>query len=294
MSSPSCLIGPSCLAGSRDAQGRHRPHAGLERPCPTLSSARSSPRSTLSAVAAAAGCTLPPGADPDFVVAGLAPLASARADELALVEDDDELDDLRATRAGACLVRPCHRESVPRGTVALVTETPRLVLRRIAALVDPATLRPAAWPGGDAIRPGAIVAADARLEPGVAIAPGAIVGPGAEIGAATSIGAGALIEADVRVGRGCAIGPQVTLARALVGDRVVVHAGARIGACEPGGPGLGRAIVQDAVEIGANAVVACGGLRDTVVGEGAIVEPTAVVSSDAIVPRFARVRAPSR
>ena len=255
---------------------------------------RSSRRSTLAAVASAAGCALPSGADPDRIVVGLATLAQAGADELAVLDHDDGLEDLRATSACACLVTPRHRGDVPHATAALVTDDPGRALRCVADLLDPETLRPMAWPGAaGAVHPRALVDADARLEPGVSVAPGAIVGPGAEIGAGTSIGANSLVAADVRIGRGCAIGSNVTLSHALVGDRVVVNAGARVGAGEPGGPRLGRAIVQDGVEIGANAVVARGGSRDTLVGEGAIVEAGALVAGDATVARFARVRAPA-
>ena len=257
---------------------------------------RTSRRSTLAAVASAAGCALPPGADPDRVVAGLATLAQAGMDELAALDGDDPdgLEDLRATRACACLLPPRHSGAVPAETVALVTDDPDRALRRIADLLDPETLRPTDWRGdATAVHPRALVDAGARLEPGVAVEPGAIVEAGVEIGAGTSIGANSLIAADVRIGRGCAIGHNVTLGHALLGDRVVVHAGARVGVGEPGAPRLGRAIVQDGVEIGANAVVARGGSRDTLVGEGAIVEAGALVPGDATVPRFARVRGPA-
>lgn len=249
------------------------------------------PSSTLAlaAVAAVVGCDVPPDADPERIIVGLAVLALAGPNQLALAVDERATDELAATRAAACLVPPHLRDLVPAWTVALVSDAPADAFARLAALIDPETRRPSTWIGAELIDTRAFVAADARLEPNVRVAPGAIIGSGAEVGAATTIGANALIEAGVRVGRGCTIGAHVTIGHALVGDRVVIHPGARIGIVEPGSPCLGRTIVQDSVEIGANAAIARGGLADTVLGEGALVMPCAYVGRDTVVPRFGRV-----
>ena len=108
--------------------------------------------------------------------------------------------------------------------------------------------------------------------------PGAVIGPRAEIGSGTLIGAGSVIGADVKIGRDCAVSPQVTIQHALIGNRVIMHPGVRIGqdgfgfAMGPQGhlkvPQIGRVIIQDDVEIGANSTVDRGAIRDTVIGEG--------------------------
>jgi len=118
----------------------------------------------------------------------------------------------------------------------------------------------------------------ARLEGGVTIEPGAVIGPRAEIGAATLVGPGAVIGPNVHIGRDCAIGSHVTIVHALIGDRVIIHPGCRIGqdgfgyVPGPAGhikvPQIGRVIIQDNVEIGANTTIDRGGMRDTVIGEG--------------------------
>ena len=114
------------------------------------------------------------------------------------------------------------------------------------------------------------------------IDPGAVIGPRAEIGARTVIAAGACIGPDVRIGRDCAIGAGAALINALIGDRVIIHSGARIGhdgyGFTPGPKGLekipqvGRVIVQDDVEIGTNTTIDRGGIRDTVIGEGSKID----------------------
>ena len=105
-----------------------------------------------------------------------------------------------------------------------------------------------------------------------------MIGPRAEIGAGTVINAGAVIGPGVRIGRECAIGPHVSITHALIGDRVIIHPGTRIGQDGFGYimgakghskvPQIGRVIIQDDIEIGANTTIDRGAIRDTVIGEG--------------------------
>ena len=122
----------------------------------------------------------------------------------------------------------------------------------------------------------------ARLEAGVTVDPGAVIGPHAEIGSGTMVGASAVIGPHVRIGRDCAIGAHASLSHALVGNRVIIHPGARIGqdgfgfAMSARGhlkvPQVGRVIIQDDVEIGANSTVDRGANRDTIIGEGSKID----------------------
>ena len=115
-------------------------------------------------------------------------------------------------------------------------------------------------------------------EDGVSVEPGAVIGPRAEIGSGTVIGANAVIGADVRIGRDCSIGSGTSLSNALIGDRVIIHPGCKVGqdgfGYVMGGKGhlkvpqVGRVIVQDDVEIGAGTTIDRGAIRDTVIGEG--------------------------
>jgi UDP-3-O-[3-hydroxymyristoyl] glucosamine N-acyltransferase len=128
-----------------------------------------------------------------------------------------------------------------------------------------------------------------------------VIGPRAEIGAGTMIGAGAAIGPDVRVGRHCAIGPGVTIVHALIGDRVTVHSGVRVG--EPGSgfppdaeqhrkiPQTRRVIIQDGVEIGANSTIERGSIRDTVIGEGATIGSLVRLGRDVGIGRHCSIAA---
>ena len=135
----------------------------------------------------------------------------------------------------------------------------------------------------------------ARLEEGVRIEPGAIVGREAQIGRGTTIAAGAVVGYRVTIGRGSYVGPGASVTHALVGDRVILHAGVRIGqdgfgfAMGPGGhlkvPQIGRVIIQDDVEIGANSCVDRGALKDTVIGEGTKIDNLVQIGHNVVIGR---------
>jgi len=124
---------------------------------------------------------------------------------------------------------------------------------------------------------------------------GAVVGPEAEIGGGTVICAGAVIGPRVRIGRNSAIGPGASVIHALVGNNVIIHAGARIGSDgfgyqpSPRGhlkvPQLGRVVIQDDVEIGANTTVDRGALSDTVVGEGSKIDNLVQIAHNVVIGR---------
>lgn len=231
---------------------------------------------TISAIAAATGASLPEGLSAEIAsrkLSDVRTLADAGPDDVAFLDNRKYLPQLSETRAGACLIQPAFADRVPKGTVPLLTKRPyhgfALALR---AFYPEALWSRAAEPGRPNIDP------TANIEPGCIIEPGAIIGPQASIGSGSRIAAGAVVGYRVYIGRDSYIGPQVTLQHALLGNRVIIHAGARIGqdgfgfAMGPDGhlkvPQIGRVIIQDDVEIGANTTIDRGALKDTVIGEG--------------------------
>jgi UDP-3-O-[3-hydroxymyristoyl] glucosamine N-acyltransferase len=123
-----------------------------------------------------------------------------------------------------------------------------------------------------------VVAADAAVDPGAEIGPLAVIGNHAEIGPRCCIGPAAIIGDGVVLGADCRIGAHATLSHALLGDRVIVYPGARIGqdgfGFAVGGEGfvsvpqIGRVVIEDDVEIGANTTIDRGSLHDTLIGAG--------------------------
>jgi len=222
---------------------------------------------TLAELAGLTGAELADPAHGQRSVNGVAVLARAQADTITFLTDRKYAPDLAAARASAVFVTAKNADLAPDGCAVLVTPTPQAAYAAASVRLH----RARRHVGVDAISP------DAALEEGVSLAPGVVIGPGARIGRGTEVGANTVIGPGVAIGRDCVIGANVTIGFALLGDRVRVLAGARIG--EPGFgatggaqgvvdvPQLGRVILQDGVTIGANSCVDRGAFDDTSVGE---------------------------
>ncbi|MDF1607337.1 UDP-3-O-(3-hydroxymyristoyl)glucosamine N-acyltransferase [Hoeflea sp. YIM 152468] len=212
------------------------------------------------------------------MVSGIAPLSRADASEVAFAQSRMALPDLAKSTAAAVFVSRAMAAHVPQGVAALIVGSPQLAFALAGAALVPSMVRPQRLTTEAGVASTASVDASARLEDGVVVESGAVIGAGVEIGSGTVIGAGAAIGAGSRIGRHCHVGHAATVQHALVGNHVIIHPGARIGqdgfGYTPGPRGLektpqiGRVIIQDHVEIGANSAIDRGALDDTVIGEG--------------------------
>jgi UDP-3-O-[3-hydroxymyristoyl] glucosamine N-acyltransferase len=208
----------------------------------------------------------------------IAPLDTATGSEISFLDKARFLDALAATRAGACFISPRFEANAPQGLAALVTPDPYRAFVAVTRALFPDALRPSSLYGVKGRSKDAHVHPSAKLEANVTVDPLAMIGANAEVGAGTVIAVGAVIGPGVCIGRDCAIGAGSTIQHALIGDRVIIHPGARIGqdgfgyVPSPRGhqkiPQTRRVIIQDDVEIGANSTVDRGSSRDTIIGEG--------------------------
>ncbi len=207
-----------------------------------------------------------------LMLTGIGPLQLAGPTEVSFLDNRKYAGALDQTQAGAVIVHPEMAARVPAGTVAIVTTEPYLAWAKVAALFHP---QPPITPG---IHPSAVVAPGALIDPSVEVGPLAVIGARVEIGPRCRIGPLAVIGDGVQIGADCRIGPHASLSHALVGDRVYIYPGARIGQEGFGFaitsdslltvPQLGRVILEDDVEIGANSTIDRGSLHDTVIGAG--------------------------
>jgi UDP-3-O-[3-hydroxymyristoyl] glucosamine N-acyltransferase len=216
--------------------------------------------------------------EPDLLIRGAAPLDAAGDGDVTFLDNPKYVKQLAATRAAACLCQARYAARVPPGTAVLETAEPYRAYSAYMAKAYPAALKPAGTFGPHPANLMGLIHEEARLEEGVRVEPGAVVGARAEIGRGTVIAAGAVIAEGVAIGRDCFVGSHTSIQHALIGNRVIIHPGARIGqdgfgfAMGPEGHAkvaqIGRVIIQDDVEIGANTTIDRGANRDTVIGEG--------------------------
>jgi UDP-3-O-[3-hydroxymyristoyl] glucosamine N-acyltransferase len=230
--------------------------------------ARSSPH-PLAAIAAIAHGIAPP-IERSFC--GVAPLQTARPDQVSFLDNRRYAEALEHTAAGAVIVHPDMLPRVPTATIPIVTAAAYEGWARVAALFHPA---PPPCPG---IHVSAVVAATARVDASAEIGPYTVVDADAEIGPGCRIGPFVSIGHGVTLGADCRIGAHASVSHALLGRRVYIYPGARIGqegfsfaVTETGFlsiPQLGRVVIGDDVEVGANTTIDRGSTRDTVIGAG--------------------------
>ncbi len=237
---------------------------------------RSGPFS-LAEIATAAGATVAAesGADGRGAgrrLSGVAPLQSAGPENVSFLDNRKYLRLLAETRAGAVILRAEMAQAAPATVACLITPTPYEAWARTCALFHPA---PVAVPG---IHPSAVIGAGAEIDQAAEIGPFAVIGAGARIGAACRIGPHAVIGPGCVLGEGVSVGAGASVSHALIGDRVMIHPGVRIGqdgfgfATTKDGflsvPQLGRVIIEHDVDIGANTTIDRGSAQDTVIGAG--------------------------
>lgn len=254
-----------------------------------------SPAIRLEQAAALAGATIADPAQRDKLLQDVAPLERAGPDDLTFFENRKFSESLASTRAGACLIAERDVLLAPKSTVLLITASPGRAFAVLVGHFYPSALRPIPVTGSYGVSPAAHVAPTAHLENDVSVEPGAVVGAGAEIGSGTFIGAGAVIGPGVKIGRDSTLSPGVTVAHALIGDHVVLHPGVRVGqdgfGYVPGSamhqkiPQIGRAIIQDHVEIGANTTVDRGSVWDTIIGEGTKIDNLVQIGHNVVIGR---------
>lgn len=226
----------------------------------------------LADLAAVAQAVLADGSDPDLLIKDVAPLSEAGPGQISFLDNKKYSDAFRASNAAACIVEPAMVDKSPAGMALIVSDRPYRAYARVAHAFYPAAR-------GDGIcHVRAAIEPDARLGPGVSVGANAVVGSGAVLESGVVVEPGAVIGAGVRVGEDTRICANATLSHCDIGARCLIHPGVRIGQrgfgfdMSPEGhldvPQLGRVVVGNDVEIGANSTIDRGSGPDTVIGDG--------------------------
>ena len=202
------------------------------------------------------------------VLASVASLKNAGSNDLSYAEEKFH-DDVTPSRAGCVIVRSGEWPS----KTVIVAPNPKLAFARAAAWL----LAEATDDAG--IHPAATVAPDAKIGDRVKIGAGAVVESGTVIGGSSVIEAGCYLGKGTKIGDNCTLYPRVVVYKDVeIGNRVIIHAGAVIGADGFGFvrdgaahvkfPQVGKVIIEDDVEIGANTCIDRGSLETTIVRRG--------------------------
>lgn len=223
-----------------------------------------------------AGAELSAGADSARVIKDVAALDQAGDDDITFLDNRKYLAAFQASQAGAAIVHPDLADRAPTGMALLLSKDPYRAYAKVAQAFYP---RPKAEPW---VAPTAYVDPTAKIGDGCRLEYGAVIGARAEIGARCHIGPNAVIGDGVVLGDDCIVSANATVQFAVIGRNVYIYPGARIGqdgfgfAMGPQGhlkvPQLGRVIIGDNVEIGANTTIDRGAGPDTVIGAGSMID----------------------
>jgi UDP-3-O-[3-hydroxymyristoyl] glucosamine N-acyltransferase len=214
--------------------------------------------------------------DPEARIASIGPLEVATPTTIAFLSNPQYDKQLAGSKAGCVIVAPSFRDAAVARGAAIIVDDPYLYFARLTQWWAERT-RPAA---PRAIQPSAVVDPSARLGADVSIGACAVIEAGVVLGDGVTVGAHTYVGRDCRVGAGSRLGPRVTLLfETTVGARAIVQSGAVIGGDGFGfAPDrerrwvkieqLGRVVIGDDVEIGANTCIDRGALGDTTIGDG--------------------------
>jgi len=210
---------------------------------------------------------------PEVVLSRINDLKKAGEGDLSFLASANFRPYLQQTRAAAVILKREDLAFCPAGVTALISQNPYLSYARAAQILHPPRRHPAG------IHPRAEVHETASIDATVHVAANSFIGAGAVLARGVSIGAGCIIEEGVSIGADTVLEPHVTLmSQVVVGARCLIHPGAVIGADgfgfanEQGSwikiPQIGRVLIGDDVEIGANTTIDRGAIGDTVIADG--------------------------
>ncbi len=225
--------------------------------------------------------------NPSVRVLGAASLERAGPEQLGFALGRKQLEAARASLAGALIVAPELAEDLP-GRTCLISEHPHATFARALALLYPPSCAEAG------VHPSASVHPSARIGAGVSIGPGCVIGADVTIGDGCRLDPHCVLGDGVSLGADCHLHPHVTICHGCVlGARVILHPGCVIGSDGFGNtledgrwvkiPQIGRVVIGDDTEIGANTTIDRGALDDTVIGTGVRIDNLVQIAHNCVI-----------
>ncbi|MDP7141996.1 MAG: UDP-3-O-(3-hydroxymyristoyl)glucosamine N-acyltransferase [Alphaproteobacteria bacterium] len=208
----------------------------------------------------------------DVEIEDVAALNKAESGHLTFLDNVKYREELAASNASACILRPDMVEHLPEGMIGLLSGSPYKAFALIAQTFYPQE------PSKGHIDKAAHIASGAVIGDNVTVEAGAVIESGAEVDKDSIVEAGAVIKEHVKIGAHCRIGANAVISHAVIGNHVNIYRGCCIGqdgfgfAMDADGftkvPQLGKVIIEDHAEIGANTTIDRGSMQDTVIGAG--------------------------
>jgi UDP-3-O-[3-hydroxymyristoyl] glucosamine N-acyltransferase len=211
--------------------------------------------------------------DPNIMIQDVAPLENATGSQVSFFSNAKYIEEFKKTKAGFCITDEKFADIAPLGMVVLISKNPYLSYAKIASAFYPTkTNNQEIY-----IANSAVIEQNVSIGNNCHIGHGVVIETGAKIGDNCFIGHNTVICKNVIIGDNCYIAPCVTIMYSVIKNDVIIHSGARIGqdgfgyASDHTGhhkvPQLGKVIIGNNVEIGANTTVDRGSGHDTIIGD---------------------------
>jgi len=211
--------------------------------------------------------------DNDIQFLDIVPLTSATKNDVSFIDNPRYISDFLTTQAGAILITQNLIDKAPPKAALLISENPYLGYAKLTQAFYPIRSNKIGH-----INVGASIDLSVEIGINVVVETGAVIKEKTRIGEGSVIGVNTYIGKGVEIGCNCNIGPNVTLTHCIIGNDNIIHPGVRIGqdgfGFSPGKPNhtkinqLGRVIIGDRIEIGANTAIDRGSTGDTKIGDG--------------------------
>lgn len=205
-------------------------------------------------------------------ISDLASLSEAGESHITFFDNKKYISSLQTTKAAACIVSKEFADELPDNTVAVLSDNPYYSYALLGKLFYPCISKTAN------IHSSAVIGKNCEIGEGTYIGPNVVLGDGVKIGTNSTISSGSVIGDGVIIGSGCHIASLVTISYSIISSNVSIHEGVRIGqdgfgfATHHGKHErinqLGRVIIEEGVNIGANTTIDRGAGPDTVIGAG--------------------------
>ncbi|MGD9638928.1 MAG: UDP-3-O-(3-hydroxymyristoyl)glucosamine N-acyltransferase [Alphaproteobacteria bacterium] len=229
---------------------------------------------SLKRLAEIADCRLADGVNPDFMINNVASLQSGKEDEIAFFDNKKMQDIFKNSQVKACIVKDDFKNDAF-GKFLLFSAKPQSSFVAVANYFYPQKSKMG-------ISEQAVVSKQAKLGQNCLVEAGVVIEDGVVIGDNCVIGSASVIRQNVSIGNDCIVDANVTISHAVIGNRVTIYPGVRIGQdgfgyimSERGHtkiPQLGKVVIGDDVDIGANSTIDRGALDDTVIGNGSKID----------------------
>ncbi|MGN7438453.1 MAG: UDP-3-O-(3-hydroxymyristoyl)glucosamine N-acyltransferase [Alcanivorax sp.] len=233
------------------------------------------------------GCNVAENVDRAIEISDVSPLSAATQDHVSFLDNIKYKNDFSETSARACFVSPKFQDLSPDGLICLVTKTPYKAYALTAQALYPED------------KPQSSIAQSAYIDETAQIGQSATIGENVHIGANVKIAdhvwiePNSVIQSGVTIGNHCRIGANTTVSHAIIGDYVRLYPGVKVGqdgfgfAIDLAGhvkvPQLGRVIIEDHVQVGANTTIDRGAGPDTVIGQGTWIDNLVQIGHNVVI-----------